>query len=374
MRFLTFLLISVFLSGCSFFLPKHPNSLAKDGERIEIVMLTKEDVCSKYKDAYSSVFSHDDIYMKMLCNPPKAEDANKKELLFEPITIAAAATVAVGMAIDAASSELQREASDYEAQFKRTKAFDGFWVKTNPKQNKITTTMESTECTSSPYPEKDKNAKPLKSCKDSHIKKISTTEELKYDYQYFGIEVTRKVKGESEPVFKFALGLSPSSDNEMFQMKPMFFQTTKSKAKVLSDKPWTWLPPIVFGKIFRDSGHSIDTDINFQIDAYWRGQDQLQHTSTLAASTFTISDYDIETGTPITDISGGSGWLLSVPVSYDSSGKPAGDSHNAGTFSVQVLVTEKDHSNAKRYLEQGAQYLKDNKSDIVNKVGQAFSR
>jgi hypothetical protein len=371
MRFFTLLLISVFLSGCSFFLPKHPNSLARDGERIEVNMLTKQDICNHYKDAYKSAFSKDDIYMGVLCNPPKKED--EKDQYFEPITISAAATVAVGMAIDAVSSELQREASDYEAQFKRTEAFDSFWIKTNPKQSKLTTTVESTECATPPYQENDKKIKQTKSCKDINIKSTSTTEELKYDYQYFGVEVIRKIKGESEPVFRFALGLSPSSDKKMFQMKPMFFQTTKSKAKVLSDEPWTWLPPTVFGKMFRDSGHSIDTDINFQIDAYWHGLDQLQHTSTLAASTFTISDYDIEKGEPITEISGGSGWLLSVPVSYDSSGKPAGDLQNAGTFSVQVLVTEKDHSNAKQYLEQGAQYLKDNKSDIVNKVGYAFS-
>ena len=46
----------------------------------------------------------------------------------------------------------------------------------------------------------------------------------------------------------------------------------------------------------------------------------------------------------------------------------------AGTFSVEAVVTEKDHSNAKRYLEQGVRYLKDNKNDFVTRIGQAVTR
>jgi hypothetical protein len=154
----------------------------------------------------------------------------------------------------------------------------------------------------------------------------------------------------------------------MFRIAPLFFQTRRAKAKVLADEPWTWLPPMLFGKLFRTGGHEIDTTIDIRIDAFWRGKDQLLHTSTVAAETIKFTSYDIKR-TPAICMhacsekpGGASGWLVPVPVSYDERGQPIGD----GTFTLKVLVTERDKSNAKRFLEQGATYLKDHKTDIIN--------
>ncbi len=395
--------VSLCLTGCSVFLPKHPNSMARDGERITINMLERTDLCNsdkyaQYREIYERAFKidHEDQRLAGLC--PSSRYSSGVEIM--------AITAAAGLAIDMVSSELQREASDYEAQFKLTVTGDKFWVastgqvlqpvdlslQTNPitqqpapksgveLSGKVLMQEEVTECVSKNYSESSPNGKNKLSCKDVKLTSTRTTKADKatYVHNYGGIEITRRVKGESEPVFKFVALLFPSADQQMLRMKPLLFQTTKSKAKVLGDNWWTWLPPMIFGKMFRDGGHSIDTEISLRIDAYWRGQDQNQHISSVAASTFTISDYDIEVGPELisTQIAGDSGWLLAVLISYTATGAQAVPTSDggAGTFSVEAVVTEKDHSNAKRYLEQGVRYLKDNKNDFVTRIGQAVTR
>ena len=117
--------VSLCLTGCSVFLPKHPNSMARDGERITINMLERTDLCNsdkyaQYREIYERAFKidHEDQRLAGLC--PSSRYSSGVEIM--------AITAAAGLAIDMVSSELQREASDYEAQFKLTVTGDKFWV------------------------------------------------------------------------------------------------------------------------------------------------------------------------------------------------------------------------------------------------------
>jgi hypothetical protein len=80
--------------------------------------------------------------------------------------------------------------------------------------------------------------------------------------------------------------------------------------------------------------------------------------------------YDIGKPEPKLAISrSASGWLLAVPVSYEANGTVAPVQDGTyGTFSVKIVVTERDKSNAKKLLEQGATVLKEHKTDIIKQL------
>lgn len=325
----------VMSSGCSVFLPPHANSFKSRGEQVDIKMLTRKEMTTKsftfgnrtvkYADAYKDAFGID------LTKPDEAQK----------VAIAAAAAVpfVAGLAIDLVVSQLQTEATQYEAQFGTTKAFAGFWKRTNPKSQNL-------------------------------------------EQNYLGFEVTRTVRERDPmnpneqkdvPAFKLVVGLAPSPDRQMFQVAPLLFWTGQAKAKALSDALWTWLPPMLLGKLVRTPGRHIDTTVDIHMEAMWRGADQQLHVSTVGAVSMKFTSYDLDTR-EIRTVPWGrgeaSGWLFGVPVSYDPTGQVAKpDAEDGyGTFSLKVLVTEKDKSNAKQLIEQGAMLLKERKTDIIKQV------
>jgi hypothetical protein len=353
------ILVSVILfSSCSVFLPAHPNSSGRAHERVTLEMLTNETMTENERNYWEAV-------AKKISPGPGAA----------PVLAAAA----IGIAIEVVVTQLQNEATLYEAQFSDTKAFSAFW-KPGSENDTSSSVLQSTTTRTErlfkkPVEGKDFPEKPDSETKteiDERRNETQTLVRAKLVQNYKGFRMIRTIEGHdaTDPAFSLVVGFFPSGDSQMFRVAPLFFQTKKAKAKVLADSAWTWLPPMLFGKLFRSGGHEIDTTVDIQVNAYWRGQDQLVHSTTIAPEPIKFLSYDIEK-TPAWCTVGcaeepgkASGWLVGVPVSYSEKGKPVGD----GTFTLKVLVTERDKSNAKQYLEQSATYLKDHKQDIINTI------
>jgi hypothetical protein len=66
------------------------------------------------------------------------------------------------------------------------------------------------------------------------------------------------------------------------------------------------------------------------------------------------------------------GWLASCPLSLNPEGGIVtglkGTKHVGGTFVIQLLVTERDSSNAKKYLERAAKMVADSKDKVLKLV------
>ena len=315
---LSFSMLLVSLTcGCAAFLPAHSNSNKREGEKVTIKMLTSQEMeANRYEADYLKAF--------VAPLPHKRIGAQAAPL------VGAAAAAAVGFAVDFVQKELQKEATRYEAQFGYTLAGEEFWE----------------------Y-------------------KPNTTN---YVQRYAGFEVTRAVQDEPQ-AYKFVCGIGPSKDGQMFRLAPLQLQIRKAKAKVITDEKAWWLAPTVWiGKMFRTGGHEIDTDVEIEMDGYWRGKDQELHITKLAGLKLKFPSYPLTNPPPLLTASRGdlsdppSGWLLAPPISYTPKGQLVGA--GAGTFTLKVLVTERDKSNARQYLEDAAKLVSEQKPKLVEAIKQ----
>lgn len=395
-------IVALGVSGCSWFLPPHPNSEDREGERVYIKMIESCDdllVKSETAQADGSNRTAEDYYQAVFGMPClDAELYSKQRMatiqrtsLVALGTLGAAAVVAaVGLTVDFAVDQLKKEAKRYEAQWQQRIAKGDFWTAVEVPKEKAEAKeiIVSQKCEGQPLQDADPECEvDLR----EFFEKREVTREWRQKYVGFAVcRVTKEtikrqpddVTGntESNPcsmtsasAAKIVFGIAPSPDEKFFLIAPLSFQITKSKAKVLSDRPWTFIPPIIVGKFIDYDGHSIDVDISIEMTAYSVNEKNQGVVTPIAAETFKISDYNIETGETLTSKNDGlqaqpMGWLWGPPAT----GTPKEHSE-AGNFALRVLVTERDSTNAKTYLEAGATRLEEKKTVIQNFIGSQLS-
>jgi hypothetical protein len=376
-----FIIAVITTSGCSVFLPAHTNSNVREQERVVIRLLDRKEVETNYKAQYEQAFGKDVLSEQMGSN--------------KLAPFAAAASIAVGFAVDYVKKQLEQEATLYEAQYSSTLVDDKFWTqKPEIKDVFIKKTTKTTRRKSNTELESDLKLDPP----ITEVTEETSSSQASFgsgnatqSQRYFGIELTRTAKcpllaGVEEskkeadgscyvPASKIVYGLRSSSDNQMFRIAPIYFESRYAKAKVPSDELFWWLAPWTWpGKFAKNSGHSIDIDVALEIDGYWRGKDQHLNVDKVAAIQTKIAGYDLDkrpTLTPNNGLGGGQagGWLLGVPVSFKPDGTPATGSNNeSGTFAVKILVTERDTSNSKKLLEQGAEIISKEGSRLMEEI------
>lgn len=335
------------ISGCSIFLPGHSNSNARENERVDIQMI---ETCGQLKETIAAGF----FESRLPTVNGQPLDAYKEvfgqecqdEVGLEAVPLAAIASVVVGLGIDYVRDQLKKEATLYEAQWQQRIARDDFWNGSRLKYTGFLVTRTVSDGG-------DTAASPAAA---------ATSADPKAD-------ALKKAASQAASATMFAF--RPSSDGNFFLTAPLAHRVLQSKAKVLSDELVTFVPPWVLltlpGKFARIAGHSIDSDIAVEITAFWlQKQDQKQERKTEAIAAFTvpIRGYDISTnpvlypgaGLPRDPV----GWLAAVPRST------AATSGTAGNFTLKVLVTEKDTSNAQKMLVEAADTLEEKKPVIQN--------
>lgn len=385
--------LSILLQGCKVLLPAHSNSNARVGESVNIQMLKWDAVEKGYKEDYLKAFKLKDFPAE-----PKPPQSFKPQVV--PL-VALAASAAVGFAVDYVQQQLKQEADLYQAQFGNTLADDQFWMLTQQGNAGKMTTYTTHQQTHSVVARLETNT-PIATgvgiatkLETDMISSLDATNEVSktfesYQQRYFGFQVTRKVK-DDPMAFNLVCGIAPTHDQQLFRVAPLYFQTRKAKAKVLSDQWWTW--PMFWtwgGKLTKTPEHHLNTKVDIEMDGYWKDKDQTMKINKLAILSLKFDGYDISSQkqnaaaptekappaqpNPIRAKDGTikqavSGFLVSVPVSLDPEGKPitSGEKLDAlGTFTVKATVTESDASNAKQDLEQAAKWVSEQKPAILN--------
>lgn len=339
------------ISGCSIFLPGHSNSNARENERVEIKMI---ETCAQLDSTITGFFDRRPPTVdgkplsayKEVFGEECQDEARRESGEEEALPLAAIASVAVGLGIDHVRDQLKKEATLYEAQWQQRIARDDFWIGTRPRYVGFLVTRTLSEGG-------ETAAKP-------------TAAAVSADPQ---AEALKNAAAQAASATVFAL--RHSKDLEFFLIAPLAHRVQKSKAKVLSDEWVTFLPPWVLltlpGKFARVAGHSIDNDIAVEITAFWvQKQDQKQERKTEAIAAFSvpIRGYDISTKPVLYPGAGLSrdpiGWLAAVPRSTSATAGAAGN------FTLKVLVTEKDMSNAQKMLVEAADTLEEKKPVVQN--------
>ncbi|SUS04694.1 conserved hypothetical protein [uncultured Defluviicoccus sp.] len=336
------------ISGCSIFLPGHSNSNARENERVDIRMI---ETCGQLEETVKAGFFDGrlptvngeplDAYKEVF-----GQECKQEEPGLEAVPRVAIASVVVGLGIDHVRDQLKKEATLYEAQWQQRIARDDFWNGDRLRYTGflVTRTVSDGGNTDSGTVTPAAPADP----KANALSKAAS-------------------QASSATVF----ALRSSADGQFFLIAPLAHRVEQSKAKVLSDEWETFVPPWVLltlpGKFARIAGHSIDSDIAVEITAFWlQKQDQKEERKTEAIAAFSvpIRGYDISTnpvlypgaGLPRDPV----GWLAAVPRST------AATSGTAGNFTLKVLVTEKDTSNAQKMLVEAADTLEEKKPVIQN--------
>ncbi|QNT69568.1 hypothetical protein [Defluviicoccus vanus] len=319
------LIAATTVSGCAIFLPPHSKSNFREEEEVKIEMIKtceelNQDIQAVFTDAgdspkydpYEKVFGPKCVQLQEPARGGGRESA----------VAAAVVAAAVGLAVDYVHDQLKKEATLYEAQWEQRIARDDFW-----------------------------SAGQMK---------------------YVGFRVTRTVEGKpGKPATTAVFAFHPSQDGQFFLVAPMVYRLERAKAKVLSDEWETVATPWVLltfpGKFARIAGHSIDAQVAVEMAAFWLGKDDDRRTESIAAFVLPIRGYNLDKNRVLTPGDGlpasPVGWLAAVPRSRGAD-SPA----PAGNFTLKVLVTEKDTSNAQQLLVQAADKLQEQKPAVQNYI------
>ena len=327
-------------TGCSVLVPAHPKSAHDSNESIKLRMLTYEDMSNHedYKTAYESMLGVDLPKVSQLLNSKTQQGQLQAKFTseyvrghdaFEVAHISAASGPAAagvssgvieitsnlaGMAIDYVQRQIEEEAEKYSRSWQRKGAFDNFWR----------------------YPT-DGNG------------------EIYRVQNYAGFELVRECGGESSCSMVFAF--TPSADQTLFLVTPIYLSLNKAKAKVAAASWYSFLWDWALS-----TGTNLDLEVAFNLTGAWIDDKGVFQVKLLGAETFMFHDLDLDSELsqrPIGNQDQQKGWFVSVPTS-----SPLG----FGTFWLELQVTENDSSNTEEYLRKGAAALDENRASIIESV------
>jgi hypothetical protein len=294
--------------GCASLPPPHGNSFYTQDETVTVKMLTCDGLTG-YKEDWEAAFKPVNISYPCPVAPKIAPVV--------PLVVGIVAPLAFGYVKD----KLKQETANYVQQFGTT-YFDTFW----------------------------------------HGK------DGKYNPKYYGFEITRSAKRyndksskKEKEVFKLVYGFGEDKDG-FFWVAPLYFKTSKTKAKVAS-----W-----------GGTHTIDTKVEIGLDAVWVDGRKRYHRENIAKfDPLMIKEYEIdspkalrtscnskEDNTCLT-LEGGLNSFAGVPISSGSS------SSETGRFWLTVLVTESDTAKTKKYITDLSEVLDKNRDKIIDFIKKA---
>ncbi|BBM86566.1 hypothetical protein [Candidatus Uabimicrobium amorphum] len=309
-----------FLHNVTF--PAYEGTYDIDGEQVEINMIKVFDGDNRntaYESEYKTVFGESSWkeLVKTFHEYEKEAGAAAVEALG-----AAAAAALVGLAVDYGKKKLEEEASLHVAQYEKRLAVDEFWRK----------------------------------------EEETATRKIKYFPNYYAFEIVRKTTA-NEVSYRKVFGLAPSKDRSVFLVAPLKTELNSTKAKVSGLRLWSAIPIFWWHPLLLNYEDEIEIDIDVDIDAIWVDKNQKPH---MDKRTFSTKEKHKLTF-PVEKTGDGSnkfGWFHAI---QRSSNQMTGDP-GLGTFWINVRVTERDPSNAKKRLEQAAEFLGEQKETIVNTI------
>ena len=275
------------------------------------------------------------------------------------------ASMAAGLAIDFAKGELEKEAERYEAQFEKK-----VWLTTSDLGSEATYIVLSRwvkprrdvlgDFFTAPRPPEVKSAL-------SAMFAGAPTAQAPDLEGLLGIKGTTKTGlSDRELAFLFVLELKPHGNTHPFTIRPAFLWSWKTKAKVVAFdygsawKPWKWLGAIIFQG---------DSKVNYKVELALESLMNLKTKDSAAAVPAMVNTGPADPIIPnLTHTLGQVGLYEfedNVGGWFDV---PEYTSGHEGFFTVQIKVSESDASNVKKKLVKGANYLGDNKQNLLQSI------
>ena len=356
--------ISIFLSGCTILLPAHTRSNERASEKFSLTLLKKISYCAqnptgeinefwqKYEAAYGVGSKESQCATSMVVQKDIGKCIPKDSANTRIVIPAAIASAALGLATDFLKQKLEEEKSLYTAQYTAKLVDDEFWTVQAP--NALT-----------------------ESCKLDDGKdglRVITTYSLTPNY--IGFKAEREINNPKNSAAKFFYGFKQSADGRFIQIRPLYLNIAYSKTKVLSNEWFTWLPPFpLITKLFKVSDETIDIELATTMEAYWveKGK-SFDGPKTIAAFKTSVDGYSLnnDTGTNGTAILDAArlnvdpGWMFSPPISGDLTNYISGS--KAGNFRITVSVTERDTSEATKYIEKSEEWLSKGSEQLKSSI------
>lgn len=314
---------SFLTSGCKIFIPAQANSNYRNSEhvKIELIDLANANDSTNFPN-FAALYK--DAFGKEL---PK-EGGGRMAIALAAAPIAAAA---VGMAVDYISKSLTNEASLYQAQFGDALADDKFLMR---------------------------------------IDRVNDGKTNSYFTQhYYGFKVSRTLgdAADAPAVYSLTCGIHYTEDQRLFVVKPLSFNLSKAKAKIVGNGLLSWL--VLYPHLFMQPDGKMSSTADFKFDGYVTDKNQTLQTIPMGAFSFKFTGYDIAHPKELTIGKGipnhASGFLAVAPRSYGDGGSNLVMSDYAGNFTLTVNVTEADSSNVKQNLETLGQLVSSQKSQLL---------
>ncbi len=283
---------SIAIGGCSFFLPKHPNSNYRVDETTKLEMLDCNAMLP-YSSRYKAAFPKNN-----LGDPTKGcGSAGTSQSM--GVT---AGLIAVNLAFSEIQKRIKEESKLYTAQYTASDFTTNFAINSKDGRN----------------------------------------------LNIYGFKLTRKVN--DKPASEFIFGFAPAGSKSPFILvAPISIQVQKAKAKVLNDDLWTWLPPFIVSKFIAEDSHSIDIDVELKLKEEWVRNEASDVQSRENTMTYSFPGYDLDSTLQLcaNKTSDGCAGLLPAFQRRVIVAPPDAVNH---LVSIDLLVTEKDSWNTPEKL------------------------
>jgi len=319
--------LCLLLQGCSIIFPAHNNSYDLKGEKVTLTMKTAGELCDLEKElnkGRDQNAKEKPVKIGLNGNACAAEGA-------EMIAAAPLAAAALSFGMDFVKDRMKEEATHYVAQFGKRKAEQNFWIFKTPQ-------------------DQDEQGKQKPPAPNLH---------------YAGFEIVRTTEAHSkeDPAFRMVFAFMKSNDGSALMIKPTYVREVSAKAKVLSG----WSMASWFNWFTQATGE-VEVNVDITIDAIWTDEKNVSHQDRVAIYPLALGNLSLDKPNELdqpdlVDMEGG--WFSTVPCSYTPT---RNNDSKCGNFWLGVTVTEKDPSNAKKYLETGAQFVSDKKEASVKFV------
>jgi len=332
------------LAGCQTIgIPGHPQSLDLAGEEVSVRFLELEELRADFASDWAAAFGPGTPL-----EPLVLEDAasNPEGLR----SVSSLMALLVPLAADYITDRIDEEATRYEAQYAATQTVDDFWQRG-----------------------------PIGVRKD-------------WTQRYLGLEITRRTTAH-DPAVRIVLGLAPVAEKDRLKVAPLHVSVASSKAKVLDTTPWSFLPPL-WWQFLLEAGQLVDVSLRLESRSSVVDQPPNADGGVARASTATLIEtsseprevslghFDLSAPRPwrAREHGGEVGVIGTLPLPMVSTAaRNDGTVLVAGVLGVSATVTERDPSNARKFLtklsksvkEQAARYVERHAAGAADRTPQS---